>query len=165
MIIVWFACRLAYPMLWTVYVGLIEQPVSTVQSLAVEKIIFHGRYRPKGLDHDIALMKLVQPLIFNGTFCKRSSFNLESGFFELAFLMAGGYANGHLILSRPSTTFHAHVLHSLWQMACLLDWCRHFSQVLWNLFVCRTLGRSLRMVKCAGSQDGAPYLMVVSLGS
>ncbi|ROL54896.1 Transmembrane protease serine 3 [Anabarilius grahami] len=58
--------ELAYPMLWTVYVGLIEQPVSTVQSLAVEKIIFHSRYRPKGLDHDIALMKLVQPLIFNG---------------------------------------------------------------------------------------------------
>ncbi|KAK9969705.1 hypothetical protein ABG768_027857 [Culter alburnus] len=56
----------AYPVLWTVYVGLIEQPVSIVQSLAVEKIIFHSRYRPKGLDHDIALMKLVQPLIFNG---------------------------------------------------------------------------------------------------
>ncbi|XP_077072848.1 transmembrane protease serine 3 isoform X1 [Siphateles boraxobius] len=56
----------AYPMLWTVYVGLIEQPMNAVQSLAVEKIIYHSRYRPKGLDYDIALMKLVQPLIFNG---------------------------------------------------------------------------------------------------
>lgn len=65
-------------MLWTVYVGLIEQPMNAVQSLAVEKIIYHGRYRPKGLDYDIALMKLVQPLIFNGTFCKRRSFKLET---------------------------------------------------------------------------------------
>ncbi|XP_026128210.1 transmembrane protease serine 3 [Carassius auratus] len=56
----------AYPVLWNVYVGLIDQPVNTVQSLAVEKIIYHSRYRPKGLDHDIALMKLVQPLSFNG---------------------------------------------------------------------------------------------------
>lgn len=87
MIIVWFACRYAYPVLWTVYVGLIEQPVSIVQSLAVEKIIFHSRYRPKGLDHDIALMKLVQPLIFNGTFCKRSSFKLENGSFDEPFVV------------------------------------------------------------------------------
>lgn len=82
MILVWFPCRYAYPMLWTVYVGLIEQPMNTVQSLAVEKIIYHSRYRPKGLDYDIALMKLVQPLIFNGIFSKRSSFKLESGSFD-----------------------------------------------------------------------------------
>uniref|UniRef100_A0A8C1Y905 Transmembrane serine protease 3a n=1 Tax=Cyprinus carpio TaxID=7962 RepID=A0A8C1Y905_CYPCA len=56
----------AYPVLWNVYVGLIDQPVNAVQSLAVEKIIYHSRYRPKGLDHDIALMKLVEPLSFNG---------------------------------------------------------------------------------------------------
>ncbi|XP_016374771.1 trypsin-like [Sinocyclocheilus rhinocerous] len=31
-----------------------------------EKIIYHSRYRPKGLDNDIALMKLVHPLSFNG---------------------------------------------------------------------------------------------------
>lgn len=87
--------------------GLIEQPVNAVQwsglsPFAVEKIIYHRRYRPKGLDHDIALMKLVQPLIFNGTFYKRSSFELESvneRSFELAFSMAGVNANGHLILS------------------------------------------------------------------
>uniref|UniRef100_A0A8C1Y5L9 Transmembrane serine protease 3a n=1 Tax=Cyprinus carpio TaxID=7962 RepID=A0A8C1Y5L9_CYPCA len=47
-IICCFPCRFAYP------------------SLAVEKIIYHSRYRPKGLDHDIALMKLVEPLSFNG---------------------------------------------------------------------------------------------------
>ncbi|XP_067299486.1 transmembrane protease serine 3 isoform X2 [Pseudorasbora parva] len=56
----------AIPMFWTVYVGLIDQPMNAAQSLAVEKIIYHRRYRPKGLDYDIALMKLVQPLIFNG---------------------------------------------------------------------------------------------------
>ncbi|XP_052005009.1 transmembrane protease serine 3 [Xyrauchen texanus] len=52
----------AYPTLWSVHVGLIEQPVNGVKSLAVEKIIYHSRYRPKGLDYDIALLKLVQPL-------------------------------------------------------------------------------------------------------
>ncbi|XP_051565870.1 transmembrane protease serine 3 isoform X3 [Myxocyprinus asiaticus] len=52
----------AYPTLWSVYVGLIEQPVNGAKSLAVEKIIYHSRYRPKGLDYDIALLKLVQPL-------------------------------------------------------------------------------------------------------
>ncbi|XP_043085574.1 transmembrane protease serine 3 [Puntigrus tetrazona] len=56
----------AYPVLWSVYVGLTDQPVNAADSLAVEKIIYHSRYRPKGLDHDIALMKLVQPLSFNG---------------------------------------------------------------------------------------------------
>ncbi|TRY90362.1 hypothetical protein DNTS_006490 [Danionella cerebrum] len=54
------------PSLWTVYVGLIEQPMNAVQALAVEKIIYDSRYRQKGLDHDIALMKLMQPLSFDG---------------------------------------------------------------------------------------------------
>uniref|UniRef100_A0A673FYH4 Peptidase S1 domain-containing protein n=1 Tax=Sinocyclocheilus rhinocerous TaxID=307959 RepID=A0A673FYH4_9TELE len=58
--------KFAFPVLWNAYVGLTDQPVNAVQSLAVEKIIYHSRYRPKGLDHDIALMKLVQPLNFNG---------------------------------------------------------------------------------------------------
>ncbi|XP_067111185.1 transmembrane protease serine 3 [Osmerus mordax] len=56
----------AYPTLWALHVGLIEQPVNGAQALAVEKIIYHDRYRPKGLDYDIALMKLAEPLIFNG---------------------------------------------------------------------------------------------------
>ncbi|XP_076120655.1 transmembrane protease serine 3 [Alosa pseudoharengus] len=56
----------AYPRLWAVHVGLIDQPVNGAQSVAVEKIIYHSRYRPKGLDYDIALMKLANPLTFNG---------------------------------------------------------------------------------------------------
>ncbi|XP_053352951.1 transmembrane protease serine 3 [Clarias gariepinus] len=56
----------AYPPLWKVLAGLTEQPVTGARYLAVEKIIYHGRYRPKGLDYDIALLKLSQPLTFNG---------------------------------------------------------------------------------------------------
>ncbi|XP_047456187.1 transmembrane protease serine 3 [Mugil cephalus] len=51
---------------WTVHVGLTEQLVHGAQSLAVESIVYHYRYRPKGLDYDIALIKLARPLIFNG---------------------------------------------------------------------------------------------------
>ncbi|XP_056144851.1 transmembrane protease serine 3 [Lampris incognitus] len=56
----------AFPTLWAVHVGLTEQPVNGAQSLAIEKIIYHSRYRLKGLDYDIALMKLAEPLTFNG---------------------------------------------------------------------------------------------------
>ncbi|XP_029499869.2 transmembrane protease serine 3-like [Oncorhynchus nerka] len=56
----------AFPSLWAVHVGLTEQPVNGAQALAVQKIIYHGRYRPKALDYDIALMKLAEPLTFNG---------------------------------------------------------------------------------------------------
>ncbi|KAM7407967.1 hypothetical protein PAMA_003615 [Pampus argenteus] len=56
----------ADPSMWTVHVGQTEQPVHGAQSLAVEQIIYHTRYRPKGLDYDIALMKLTKPLVFNG---------------------------------------------------------------------------------------------------
>lgn len=59
-------CRFAYPTLWAVVVGMMEQPVNGAQYLSVEKIFYHSRYRPKGLDYDIALMKLLKPLIFNG---------------------------------------------------------------------------------------------------
>lgn len=52
--------------MWAVHVGLTEQPVHGAQSLAVEQIIYHARYRPKDLDYDIALMKLTTPLVFNG---------------------------------------------------------------------------------------------------
>ncbi|XP_036401489.1 transmembrane protease serine 3 [Megalops cyprinoides] len=54
------------PSLWAVLVGLIEQPVNGAQYLAVEKIFYHSRYRSKGLDYDIALMKLAEPLTFDG---------------------------------------------------------------------------------------------------
>nr|XP_046259662.1 transmembrane protease serine 3 [Scatophagus argus] len=56
----------ADPSMWAVHVGLTEQPVHAAQSLAVEQIIYHSRYRPKGLDYDIALMKLATSLVFNG---------------------------------------------------------------------------------------------------
>ncbi|XP_065818361.1 transmembrane protease serine 3 [Labrus bergylta] len=56
----------ADPSMWVVHVGLTEQPVHGAQSLSVEQIIYHARYRPKGLDYDIALMKLSSPLVFNG---------------------------------------------------------------------------------------------------
>lgn len=67
-IIICLSLRLAYPTFWSVYVGLIEQPVNAAKAVAVEKIIYHSRYRPKGLDYDIALLKLVQSLNFNGIF-------------------------------------------------------------------------------------------------
>ncbi|XP_028248739.1 transmembrane protease serine 3 isoform X2 [Parambassis ranga] len=51
---------------WAAHVGLTEQPIHDAQSLAVQTIIYHTRYRPKGLDYDIALMKLTRPLVFNG---------------------------------------------------------------------------------------------------
>ncbi|XP_061649632.1 transmembrane protease serine 3 [Phyllopteryx taeniolatus] len=56
----------AEPSLWVVHVGEIEQPVHGEQSIAVEQIIHHVRYHPKGLDYDIALVKLSEPLVFNG---------------------------------------------------------------------------------------------------
>ncbi|KAM9709820.1 transmembrane protease serine 3 [Menidia menidia] len=52
--------------LWTAHVGLTEQLLHGAQSLAVSSIRYHARYRPKGLDYDIALMKLARPLVFNG---------------------------------------------------------------------------------------------------
>lgn len=61
-----FVIRFADPSMWTVHVGLTEQPVNRAQSLAVEQIVYHARYRPKGLDYDIALMKLAMSLDFNG---------------------------------------------------------------------------------------------------
>ncbi|XP_056910259.1 transmembrane protease serine 3 [Takifugu flavidus] len=54
------------PAMWAVHVGVTEQPVHGAQSVAVERIIYHSKYRPKGLDYDVALMKLSTPLQFNG---------------------------------------------------------------------------------------------------
>ncbi|XP_026151291.1 transmembrane protease serine 3 [Mastacembelus armatus] len=56
----------ADPSMWTVQAGLTEQLVHGAQSLAVEQIIYHAHYRPKGLDYDIAMMKLATSLTFNG---------------------------------------------------------------------------------------------------
>uniref|UniRef100_A0A3Q2X2R8 Transmembrane serine protease 3b n=1 Tax=Haplochromis burtoni TaxID=8153 RepID=A0A3Q2X2R8_HAPBU len=43
------------------------QPLHGAQALAVEKIVYHNRYRQKGLDYDIALMKLAKQLEVNGS--------------------------------------------------------------------------------------------------
>ncbi|CAG5866019.1 unnamed protein product, partial [Menidia menidia] len=60
------AVRFENSSLWTAHVGLTEQLLHGAQSLAVSSIRYHARYRPKGLDYDIALMKLARPLVFNG---------------------------------------------------------------------------------------------------
>lgn len=60
------ASSFADPSMWTVHVGVTEQPSNGARSLAVEQIIYHAHYRPKGLDYDIALMKLATALDFNG---------------------------------------------------------------------------------------------------
>lgn len=52
--------------MWAVLVGVTEQPVHGAQSVGVERIVYHSKYRPKGLDYDIALMKLSTPLQFDG---------------------------------------------------------------------------------------------------
>ncbi|KAI4897366.1 hypothetical protein NFI96_017352 [Prochilodus magdalenae] len=56
----------ANPALWSVRVGLIDQPVSGVSDLSVTKILYHGLYHPEGLSYDIALIQLTQPLTFSG---------------------------------------------------------------------------------------------------
>ncbi|XP_030634808.1 transmembrane protease serine 3 [Chanos chanos] len=54
------------PASWAVHAGLTEQPVSGAGSLSVEKILYHSSYLPGGLDYDIALLKLRNPLTFDG---------------------------------------------------------------------------------------------------
>uniref|UniRef100_A0A8C7U9V9 Transmembrane serine protease 3a n=1 Tax=Oncorhynchus mykiss TaxID=8022 RepID=A0A8C7U9V9_ONCMY len=94
----------AFPSLWAVHVGLTEQPVNGAQALAVQKIIYHGRYRPKALDYDIALMKLgplclVEPICLpnfgedfeDGTMCWISGWGATSD---------GGDASDSLLSAR-----------------------------------------------------------------
>uniref|UniRef100_A0A3P8XFF7 Transmembrane serine protease 3a n=1 Tax=Esox lucius TaxID=8010 RepID=A0A3P8XFF7_ESOLU len=57
--------ELPFPTLWSVHVGLIKQPANDARALVVDKIIYHGLYRPKALDYDVALLKLAEPLTFN----------------------------------------------------------------------------------------------------
>lgn len=59
---------LYHPKSWTVQVGLVSLVDSPVPSHLVEKIIYHSKYKPKRLGNDIALMKLSEPLTFDGTF-------------------------------------------------------------------------------------------------
>ncbi|XP_064412926.1 transmembrane protease serine 3 [Latimeria chalumnae] len=53
------------PFSWTVYVGILNQPVGKGLSYAVDKIIPHQKYRTKDYKYDIALMKLMAPITFN----------------------------------------------------------------------------------------------------
>lgn len=55
------------PKSWTIQVGLVSLLDSPAPSHLVEKIIYHSKYKPKRLGHDIALMKLAGPLTFSGT--------------------------------------------------------------------------------------------------
>lgn len=57
---------LYHPKSWTVQVGLVSLMDSPVPSHLVEKIIYHSKYKPKRLGNDIALMKLAEPLSFDG---------------------------------------------------------------------------------------------------
>ncbi|KAL2087374.1 hypothetical protein ACEWY4_016202 [Coilia grayii] len=52
--------------MWSLYAGVVNQPLNSVGSLSIRKIITHNRYRPNSLDYDIALLQLSQPISFNG---------------------------------------------------------------------------------------------------
>ncbi|XP_067116910.1 transmembrane protease serine 3 isoform X2 [Osmerus mordax] len=51
---------------WVVYVGLTAQPINGAGSLSVKRIVYHDLYRPRRTEYDIALIRLEQPLSFNG---------------------------------------------------------------------------------------------------
>lgn len=61
-------CSLYLPKSWTIQVGLVSLLDSPAPSHLVEKIIYHSKYKPKRLGNDIALMKLAEPLSFNGAY-------------------------------------------------------------------------------------------------
>ncbi|XP_026865993.2 transmembrane protease serine 3 [Electrophorus electricus] len=56
----------ASPSLWSVRVGISEQPVSGAGDLAVAKVLYHAAYHPERVQYDIALVRLAQPLTFSG---------------------------------------------------------------------------------------------------
>uniref|UniRef100_A0A8C5APM1 Transmembrane serine protease 3a n=1 Tax=Gadus morhua TaxID=8049 RepID=A0A8C5APM1_GADMO len=51
---------------WTVHAGIVQQTLSSAHAQAVEQIFYHDQYQSDGVDYDIALMRLSQPLAFNG---------------------------------------------------------------------------------------------------
>ncbi|XP_005171071.2 transmembrane protease serine 3 [Danio rerio] len=55
----------AQPVLWDVYAGLINLPLSKAEAHSVEKIIYHANFRSKSFSYDIALIKLALPLTLN----------------------------------------------------------------------------------------------------
>ncbi|CAL8372303.1 unnamed protein product [Arctogadus glacialis] len=54
------------PVQWTVHAGIVQQTLSSAHAQAVEQIFYHDQYQSDGVDYDIALMRLSQPLAFNG---------------------------------------------------------------------------------------------------
>ncbi|XP_077335931.1 transmembrane protease serine 3 isoform X1 [Lithobates pipiens] len=58
---------LYFPESWNVQVGLINQPSEPPNnSVMVEKIIYHRKYKSSTMSNDIALIKLATPFTFNG---------------------------------------------------------------------------------------------------
>ncbi|KAK7165898.1 hypothetical protein R3I93_005853 [Phoxinus phoxinus] len=55
----------AQPVSWTVYAGMIDQPLSGSGALSVEKIIYHANFGREGHSYNIALIRLKLPLSFN----------------------------------------------------------------------------------------------------
>ncbi|XP_075703735.1 transmembrane protease serine 3-like [Rhinoderma darwinii] len=58
---------LYFPDSWSVQVGLVNQPLEpSTNSVLVEKIIYHRKYKSSSMSNDIALIKLAAPFTFNG---------------------------------------------------------------------------------------------------
>ncbi|XP_075054345.1 transmembrane protease serine 3 isoform X2 [Mixophyes fleayi] len=58
---------LYFPESWSVQVGLVNQPLEpSTNSVLVEKIIYHSKYKSSSMSNDIALIKLVTPFTFSG---------------------------------------------------------------------------------------------------
>uniref|UniRef100_A0A452RJK6 Transmembrane serine protease 3 n=1 Tax=Ursus americanus TaxID=9643 RepID=A0A452RJK6_URSAM len=85
---------------WTIQVGLVSLLDSPAPSHLVEKIIYHSKYKPKRLGHDIALMKLAGPLTFSGTapVCLPNS---EENFPDGKLCWTSGWGQGPSCLHRP----------------------------------------------------------------
>ncbi|XP_073526944.1 transmembrane protease serine 3 isoform X1 [Phyllobates terribilis] len=58
---------LYFPESWSVQVGLVNQPLDLpTNSVLVEKIIYHSKYKSSSMSNDIALLKLAAPFTFSG---------------------------------------------------------------------------------------------------
>ncbi|XP_046694303.1 transmembrane protease serine 3 [Silurus meridionalis] len=80
----------ANPNLWTVRVGITEQPVSGAADFSVMKIFFNSAYHPESLSYDIALVRLKQPLSFNGQIQPICLPNYDEGFSSMCWISGWG---------------------------------------------------------------------------
>ncbi|KAI5618431.1 transmembrane protease serine 3-like [Silurus asotus] len=80
----------ANPNLWTVRVGITEQPVSGAADFSVMKIFFNSAYHPESLSYDIALVRLKQPLTFNGQIQPICLPNYDEGFSSMCWISGWG---------------------------------------------------------------------------